>query len=438
MGDEIKFNKNVQTTGIKKAELLNELKNQGISDAEALTIFDKFNTNTVGDSADVLDMDEQVGLLAFMKNIAGDDETITKDEFNAKSSMTDGVGMDAFNKTVTAFQSLVDKDPEDNKKVTFDKNGEVKVDGKTYAYGDNAKFETRTVENNNKKVTQKLRQKYDLVTLNDTWKNSREDGNKIASGDEKYKDIAKATSAREVLDKILEAKGIDTKNIKQDDMHKLLQTMIKFNPSIFDRETGNVWIDADWTKLDFPKATKIKEMISDSADLSGVSDNVKYEKASADKADETDKADEADKAEEDKAPEVKVGDDNITVSSGGIEYASIKPSNGVFSGDSVLRIQQGKNKGKYKFVTDDGDNLNFGKFKVKRPNGGDPRISVGEYNVKKLVGTDENGATVEYEVTTDSNGFMTVTIEENGKEVKVSLEKFLAMQKDQAKDEDKE
>lgn len=58
MGDEIKFNKNVQTTGIKKADLLNELKNQGIQDNVASTIFEKFNTNTVGDSADVLDMDE--------------------------------------------------------------------------------------------------------------------------------------------------------------------------------------------------------------------------------------------------------------------------------------------------------------------------------------------------------------------------------------------
>lgn len=433
MGDEIKFNKNVQTTGIKKADLLNELKNQGISDTEALTIFDKFDTNTVGDSADVIDMDEQVSLLAFMKNIAGDDETITKDEFNAKSSMTDGVGMDAFNKTVTAFQNLVDKDKKDNKEVTFDKNGEVKVDGKTYTYGDNAKFETRTMENNNKKVTQKLRQKYDLVSLNDTWKNNRDDGNKIASGDEKYKDIAKATSAKEVLDGILEAKGIKTKNIKQEDMHKLLQTMIKFNPSIFDRETGNVWIDADWTKLDFPKETEIEKMISDSADLSGVSDSVKYEKASADKADKADKSDKAEeveKSEEDKAPEVKSNGDNITVSSGETEYASITSSSGWFSEDSVLRIKQGKNKGKYKFVADDGDNLNFGKFKVKRPNGGDPRISVEGYNIKKIVGTDENGAIVEYKVTTDSNGFMTVTIEENGQEVKVSLEKFLSMQKD--------
>ena len=126
MGDEIKFNKNVQTTGIKKADLLNELKNQGIQDNVASTIFEKFNTNTVGDSADVLDMDEQVGLLAFLKNIAGNDETITKEEFDAKSSMTDGIGLDTFNKTVTAFQNLVDKDTKDNKDVTFDKNGEVK------------------------------------------------------------------------------------------------------------------------------------------------------------------------------------------------------------------------------------------------------------------------------------------------------------------------
>lgn len=435
MGDEIKFNKNVQTTGIKKADLLNELKNQGIQDNVASTIFEKFNTNTVGDSADVLDMDEQVGLLAFLKNIAGNDETITKEEFDAKSSMTDGIGLDTFNKTVTAFQNLVDKDTKDNKDVTFDKNGEVKVDGKTYAYGDNAKFETRTMENNNKKVTQKLRQKYDLVSLNDTWKNSRDDGNKIASGDEKYKDIKSATSAKEVLDRILKAKNIETKNIKPDDMTKLLQTMIKFNPSIFDRETGNVWIDADWTKLDFPATTDISKMISDSADLSGVSDSVKYEKASTDKAEETDKADETDKEEEDNTPEVKVGDDNITVSSGGIEYASIKPSNGVFSCDAVLRIKHGKNKGKYKFVADDDDNLNFGNFKVKRPNGGDPRISVEEYNIKKLVGTDENGAIVEFIVKTN-NGLMEVVIgkDANGKDKTVPLEKFLAMQKEEAED----
>lgn len=429
MGDEIKFNKNVQTTGIKKADLLNELKNQGIQDNVASTIFEKFNTNTVGDSADVLDMDEQVGLLAFLKNIAGNDETITKEEFDAKSSMTDGIGLDTFNKTVTAFQNLVDKDTKDNKDVTFDKNGEVKVDGKTYAYGDNAKFETRTMENNNKKVTQKLRQKYDLVSLNDTWKNSRDDGNKIASGDEKYKDIKSATSAKEVLDRILKAKNIETKNIKPDDMTKLLQTMIKFNPSIFDRETGNVWIDADWTKLDFPATTDISKMISDSADLSGVSDSVKYEKTS------TDKAEEVDKSEEDKAPEVKANGDNITVSSGETEYASITSSSGWFSDDAVLRIKHGKNKGKYKFVVDDGDNLNFDEFKVKRPNGGDPRISVEKYNIKKLVGTDENGAIVEFIVKTN-NGLMEVVIgkDANGKDETVPLEKFLAMQKEEAED----
>ena len=126
---------------------------------------------------------------------------------------------------------------------------------------------------------------------------------------------------------------------------------MKFNPSIFDRETANVWIDADWTKLDFPKTTEIDKMISDSADLSGVSDNIKYEKASTDKADKADKADkeEVDKSEEDKAPEVKANGDNITVSSGETEYASITSSSAWFSRDSVLSIKQGKNKGKYKF-----------------------------------------------------------------------------------------
>ena len=142
-----------------------------------------------------------------------------------------------------------------------------------------------------------------------------------------------------------------------------------------------------------------------------------------------------DKEEEDNTPEVKVGDDNITVSSGGIEYASIKPSNGVFSCDAVLRIKHGKNKGKYKFVADDDDNLNFGKFKVKRPNGGDPRISVEGYNIKKLVGTDENGAIVEFIVKTN-NGLMEVVIgkDANGKDKTVPLEKFLAMQKEEAED----
>ena len=209
---------------------------------------------------------------------------------------------------------------------------------------------------------------------------------------------------------------------------------MKFNPSIFDRETGNVWIDADWTKLDFPKETEIDKMISDSADLSGVSDNIKYEKASTDKADKADK-EEVDKSEEDKAPEVKANGDNITVSSCETEYASITSSSGWFSGDSVLSIKQGKNKGKYKFVADDDDNLNFGNFKVKRPNGGDPRISVEEYNIKKLVGTDENGAIVEFIVKTN-NGLMEVVIgkDANGKDKTVPLEKFLAMQKEEAED----
>ncbi len=105
--------------------MLKELKNQGISDTDASTIFDKFNTNTVGDSADVLDIDEQVGLLAFLKNIAGVDEEITKDEFYAKSSMTDDVGTDENEATV---EYEVTTDSNGFMTVTIEGNGkEVKV-----------------------------------------------------------------------------------------------------------------------------------------------------------------------------------------------------------------------------------------------------------------------------------------------------------------------
>lgn len=407
---DVNFNSKVKTDGITREEFLAKFNDTAMKE-KAGSIFDKFNKDNTGESADKLDVQEQTGLLAFMKNLAGADTKIEDAEFTAKAEFAKTFGFEnkeTLSSVATAFNALATGDD-----VTFGSDGKtVTVGGKTYTYDDNAALQSVTTANGDTASTRRNKQKYDPVHLSSNWRMQRDIGNKIASGDGDYAGVKNMTSAEEVLNKILEKKGITI-----DDSNKkttLLKTFIKFNPSVFDRETGAVWLDADWTKLDFPVETSVDSMISTDDDLSGVGENIKAS-SSADATSKDTKAATAANVS------LQKGDDSITLSSGDTTYASIYESSGWFSGDAYLSISSGKYKGKYKFVDKSDDNLNYGKFSITSVNGGSPRISVGSNKIKYLKGTDENGIERKFEVETDSNGYMTVKVDGT----KIPLEDFM-------------
>lgn len=410
---DFNFDSKVKTDGISKADFVAKMKEgeNAVEEAKAQSIFDKFNTNTSGESADKLDEQEQANVLAFLKNVAGDDTKIVDSEFAAKAELAKTFGFESgeqnvLSKTASVMSSLAgDKAKtasfaDDGKKVTVGDN--------TYEYNDNAQLQSVTTGTGDKAVTRKMKQKYDPVHLSSNWKMQRDVGGKIASGEGDYAGVKDMASAEEVLDKILKAKGITI----DDEAKKttLLKTFIKFNPSVFDRETGKVWLNADWTKLDFPVEKTVDSMISSDADLSGVGEKIKASvKGAKDKKANTPDA------------ELKQNDSNITVSSGDTTYASIYESSGWMSGDAYLNITDGKYKGKYKFIDKDDDNLNYSNFKLVSVNGGESRISVGKNKIKYIKGTDENGVERKFEVKTDDNGYMTVKVGDK----EVPLETFM-------------
>lgn len=122
------------------------------------------------------------------------------------------------------------------------------------------------------------------------------------------------------------------------------------------------------------------------------------------------------------ATKVEKTDDKISLTSGDNKtaYASLYESGGAFSKDAHLKINSGKYAGNYKFVTDDNDNLNYGKFDVKSKNGGPQRITIGNYKVTKLESTDGKTS---FDVKTDDTGHMTVNVNSKW----VNLEDFMAM-----------
>jgi len=63
-------------------------------------------------------------------------------------------------------------------------------------------------------------------------------------------ELIKCNTADEVLDKILEEKGIS--DLSDGDKAKLKEDLIKYNPSMFNSPNGEVHNEADFSKLDFP------------------------------------------------------------------------------------------------------------------------------------------------------------------------------------------
>lgn len=258
MGD-FEFDSKIKTTGIGKNEFIEKLKSHNVDEKSAKSIFDKLNVNTVGDSAEILDEDEQIGLLALLKNISGDDKKITEEEFKAKSNITGDISMDSFEKVVDSYKELVGTDSKD---VDLSNAKKIVLKDNTYEYNDDAVLTQKTVKNGDKSVVLKMREKYEPVKLSENWKMQRAVGNSIANGDEKFKDIKNSTTAKDALDKIIKAKGIDDSKWTEEQKSDLLEMFIKFNPSVFDRDSGNAWINADWTKLDFPEVSDIDSMTS--------------------------------------------------------------------------------------------------------------------------------------------------------------------------------
>lgn len=489
----------IQSTNINKSEFISELRENGIEEEKANSIFNKFNTNNNNASKDVLDKDEQLKFMQFMKTIANGDTTITDEEFAAQSKIANDRGIenqDVLSKVFNSFKSIIAKDESDDIEVEY--SGNIA---------------------NAKGSSSRKRVKYDLVTLTSEWKNSREIANDIDS--DKYKGVKTKQTASEVLDAILTAQEIT--DVSDENKIELLKRLIKFNPSIFNRETGEVWEDADWSKLDFPKGKNVGKMINDNADLSNVGErsirtvavskagtlenplmvnssvresvvaNYNEGKSNDEQLRRTDATDsfgiyatkgkltdkkyqqhyiyvdgkleklekfipdiksneyissvtsegkvylnggedgprqisikydeskkqfvDADKAstpitKATSSAEVKRTDDKISFVDGDETMATVTESSGWFSGDANLKISNGKYAGKYKFVDNDGDNLNFSNFKVKKDVNTEERyLSVGNNEITKLKGTDASGAEVEYPAKTNENGSIQVQVE---------------------------
>lgn len=269
---DINFNNKVQSTGITKEEFVKSLTDKKIEQAVAQSIFDKFNTNAVGDSADVLDKNEQVGLVAFLKKLSGSDTNITDEEFNAGLATAKEFGIESqeiLSGVVDTFTHIVDADAKDDVDVKFESDGSVKVGDETYTYDDNGGFKQVTSKVGDKEVTQTLKQKYDPVSLSANWKNQRDIASKITSGAEGFKEIKSAKTADQVLDIIIAQQGLEVTDEQKTQLKELL---IKFNPSMFNKDTGAVWVNADWSKLDFPSGTDVAGMISGTSSTASAGD----------------------------------------------------------------------------------------------------------------------------------------------------------------------
>lgn len=288
MSDAINISNKINNAGITREEFCDKFKETALKD-KAGSIFDKFNTNNQGESANKLDTDEQVGLLAFLNKLAGTDNKITEDEFKSNREFSKTFGFENMEDLRTmsdAYSSLV----KNGYNVTFyqpNTSADIEDLGKSYEFDENAKTTsvTRTEENGtvvtesdeavttetaDTSETRKKKQKHDPVHLNDNWRNQRDVADKIVKGEGNYAAMKNMSSASEVFNAILAEKGIKIADATEKDT--LLKTFIKFNPSVFDKSTGKVWADADWSKLDFPNDVKSdgEGMKADGADISDV------------------------------------------------------------------------------------------------------------------------------------------------------------------------
>lgn len=286
---EINFNNKINNGGITREDFLAKFNDAEMKE-KAGSIFDKFNTNNTGESANKLDTDEQVGLLAFLNKLAGNDTTITESEFT-QSSLKQTYGFSNMDE-LSAFSSAYGSLTENGYDVTFQKdNKSARIESlgnRKYTFDDDAATTSvsRTEENGtvvtensdgtvkeetaDTSETRRKKQKYDPVHLNDNWRNQRDVANKIVSGEGNYGAMKNMRTAAEVFNAILAEKGITISDATEKDT--LLKTFIKFNPSIFDKETGKVWYDADWSKLDFPNDVQSDGagMKAEGADISDV------------------------------------------------------------------------------------------------------------------------------------------------------------------------
>lgn len=135
------------------------------------------------------------------------------------------------------------------------KNGAPETKGKSYNYDPDSHTFTEVKPKEPEYKRQAEAQNYQQHALrkysSNDWRNARVDFDS-----EQLKESAAAikssVNADELLDKMLQAKGVDKSKI---DVASLKADLIHNNPSVF-ADNGDVWSDAKFNKLDFPKDLK--------------------------------------------------------------------------------------------------------------------------------------------------------------------------------------
>jgi len=186
-------NGKVQKNGITKEQFVNQMAQKNVKAETASNIFDQFNNNEAaqtigGKEAQVLDENEQVGLMSFFKQLAGGDNKdtkVTRRDFRRNkgdAGAVKGAKYKDYKKAMTAFGELVEAnntpDSNDDADITFQKDKTIVADdgsGVTtkYTLDENKVTNSETSDGlrkeelkyeNGKVNEQKVEQKEDNVT----------------------------------------------------------------------------------------------------------------------------------------------------------------------------------------------------------------------------------------------------------------------------------
>lgn len=249
-----KITNQVSNDSISKQEILNSDFVKGLNEkhkARIALIFDAFNTKKAADGAEeVLDKEEQQAMVDWFQSVAGKDDKVTRKELrharkdeNTKEECVKEAKFKDYKKFVKAFCALVQnsvanegeaKSLTENETLSQTKE----VTDKTVAEPDNKeKGLAETVSTLNQKP-----QKIKKVSQPKAWQKAN------PTEALEQLDVSDGT-ADKVLEKLMEVYGIEADKVQMD---KLKADLIKYNPSIFDKD-GNLYSDVEWGKLDFPK-----------------------------------------------------------------------------------------------------------------------------------------------------------------------------------------
>lgn len=152
MGFEI--GKNVQSSDVTLKQLQDQFKKEKDKNS-IVNIFNKFNTNQTANAKgeQVLDQTEQAAMMAFFKQVAGGKKDSLKDTEVSRSDVRNfkknnkgdkfakDLSYKDMKKMMSAFDTTINEDSSDNKKISYDTNNSgirtIKVDGKDYTIDEN-------------------------------------------------------------------------------------------------------------------------------------------------------------------------------------------------------------------------------------------------------------------------------------------------------------